>query len=202
MTGPVESARQRALSQSLRFVDVALELLAEPDRSDLTVTEVVERAGASLRTFYERFGGKDGFMLAVLEEFQRRGRDLRADQLRELDDPEERLRIEITGVFDPDSPEQRSRLAALAREQVRLSQLYPAEIQQLAEPTIALFEREIARGIGRGIFRDADPGKLALMVFHQVSAHVTSTLLGTVHPDRGDLALDTVWEFLRRALRP
>ncbi len=202
VTSPVESARQRALSQSLRFVEAALELLSEPDRTDLTVTEVVERSGVSLRTFYQRFDGKDEFMLAVLEESLRRGREIRAAEIDGVDDPAERLRDAITGILAPVPRAARARRAALAREHVRLAQLYPAEIQQLAEPAVEVFEREIARGIERGIFRDSDPRQLALMVFHLTSAHTTATLLETVDPRRTNLDPEAIWEFVRRALQP
>ena len=72
-------------------MEAALELLGEPGRSDLIVTEVVERAGVSLRTFYQRFGGKDEFMLAALEESLLHARELTKDAMGDEQDPVERL---------------------------------------------------------------------------------------------------------------
>ncbi len=198
----VESARQRALAQSMKFVQAALDLLCEPGRSDLTVTEVVEHAGVSLRTFYQRFGGKDEFMLAVLEESLLHGRGLSEDAMGDEKDPVERLRIAVTGMLAPVSSPARNRRAALAREHLRLAQLYPEEIQQLAEPAIELLTREIARGIESGAFRRDDPRRLAVMVNHLVSAHIVTTLLKTLDLSRAPVEGNDIWDFVRRALQP
>jgi AcrR family transcriptional regulator len=202
VTLPVESARQRALAQSVKFVQAALELLSQPGRSDLTVTEVVERAGVSLRTFYQRFGGKDEFMLAVLEESLLHGRGLTEDAMGDEQDPVERLRIAVTGMLAPVSPRARNRRAALAREHLRLAQLYPEEIQQLGEPAIELLTLEIARGAESGAIRRDDPRRLAVMVHHLISAHTVAALLETLDLTRAPVDGNDIWEFVRRALQP
>jgi AcrR family transcriptional regulator len=202
VTAPVATARERALTQSLKFVQAALELLGESDRADLTVTEVVERAGVSLRTFYQRFGSKDELMLAVLEESQHYGRDLRQAALDAASDPSERLRMAVSGLLAEVPPHARSRRAALARENLRLAQMYPEEIQQLAEPTIELLTHEIERGIAAGLVRDDDPRALALMVYHLTSAHMVASLLETVDTKRSPLDAEQIGQFILRALRP
>jgi AcrR family transcriptional regulator len=63
----LEQARLRARARSDRFVNAALDLLAEREDTDITVQDVVDRAMMSIRTFYAFFDGKDSLLLAVYE---------------------------------------------------------------------------------------------------------------------------------------
>ena len=76
-----------------RLIDAALELMSNPDAGDLTVQNVAERAGLSLRAFYHHFPSKDDLLLAVFEEaIQTTARSL-DQEVAASADPLERLRI-------------------------------------------------------------------------------------------------------------
>lgn len=66
------SARARTEDRLQRFLDAALDLMreGEPGR-DVTVQEVVDRSGQSLRLFYQFFGGKHELLLAMFEDVVR-----------------------------------------------------------------------------------------------------------------------------------
>lgn len=68
----LDSARARTEDRLQRFLDAALDLMreGEPGR-DVTVQEVVDRSGQSLRLFYQFFGGKHELLLAMFEDVVR-----------------------------------------------------------------------------------------------------------------------------------
>ena len=82
-----------------RLIDAALELMSNPDAGDLTVQNVAERAGLSLRAFYHHFPSKDDLLLAVFEEaIQTTARSL-DQEVAASADPLERLRIFTTEYY-------------------------------------------------------------------------------------------------------
>ena len=68
----VDPAREAAEDRVQRLIDAALELMTDPDGDEVTVQNVVDRAGLSLRAFYHHFPSKDELLLAVFEEAIRR----------------------------------------------------------------------------------------------------------------------------------
>src|SRR3954467_3392154 len=64
----LDPARARAEKRVQRFLDAALELMADSSDKEFTVQQVVERSGQSLRSFYQYFAGKYELLLALFEE--------------------------------------------------------------------------------------------------------------------------------------
>jgi AcrR family transcriptional regulator len=64
----LDPARARAEQRVQRFLDAALELMADSTDKEFTVQQVVERSGQSLRSFYQYFAGKYELLLALFEE--------------------------------------------------------------------------------------------------------------------------------------
>src|SRR5687767_3559395 len=103
----LDSARARAETRVQRFLDAALELMADSDGRDFTVQEVVERSGQSLRSFYQYFGGKQELLLALFEESVRSTADQLRERLAAETDPLERLHrfvVEYYRMCRPSSP--------------------------------------------------------------------------------------------------
>ena len=95
----VDPARQAAEERVRRFIDTALELMAETGGTDFTIQNVVDRSGQSLRSFYHHFEGKHELLLAALEEAIRVGaRQLKA-ATDEIDDPLEKLHQFALGYY-------------------------------------------------------------------------------------------------------
>jgi AcrR family transcriptional regulator len=69
----IEKARARAEERTTRFVDAALDLVAERNSLEFTLQDVVDRAGLSLHAFYQLFESKDALVEAVLEISLERG---------------------------------------------------------------------------------------------------------------------------------
>jgi AcrR family transcriptional regulator len=96
----IEKARARAQERSTRFVDAALDLVAERQSLEFTLQDVVDRAGLSLHAFYQLFESKDALVEAVLEVSLERG----VAELRPRIDAEslplDRLRTFVIGYFE------------------------------------------------------------------------------------------------------
>lgn len=96
----IEKARARAQERTTRFVDAALDLVAERQSLEFTLQDVVDRAGLSLHAFYQLFESKDSLVEVVLEVSLERG----VAELRPRIDAEvlalDRLRAFVIGYFE------------------------------------------------------------------------------------------------------
>ena len=80
-----------------RFLDAGFELIESPSGEELTVQNVVERSGLSLRSFYHHFAGKHELLLALFEESIR----MTADHLARRDGRGRRRRSIASGSSSP-----------------------------------------------------------------------------------------------------
>jgi AcrR family transcriptional regulator len=198
------------LGRSQQIVEAAYELLAEEGLEGLTIRAVLKKTGLSRRAFYERFADKDDLVVAVFEQTIRLAAQYYTSQIEALSDPLERLRLIITSVVlgSPAEGEDREysdrRGAAMSREHLRLAESRPDDLQAALRPLLALIADQLSEGMKAGLVRDADPQRLATLVYNLVSTTVHTELLGqkSVRADRsrrGQLATD-IWEFCRRAI--
>ncbi|WP_028938531.1 TetR/AcrR family transcriptional regulator [Pseudonocardia spinosispora] len=74
-----------------RILEVASELFYERGIHAVGVDTIAAESGVTKRTLYNRFGSKDGLLMAYLETRDRHWRGLIADRLDELTDPVERV---------------------------------------------------------------------------------------------------------------
>src|SRR5207344_2436590 len=67
----LNDAKRRSIDRGARFIRAAAKVLNRNNGSSLTVQEVADEAGQSLRTLYQYFSSKDDLLLAVFEEAMR-----------------------------------------------------------------------------------------------------------------------------------
>jgi AcrR family transcriptional regulator len=199
------------LGRSQQIVEAAYELLAEEGLEGLTIRAVLKKTGLSRRAFYERFADKDDLVVAVFEQTIRLAAQYYTSRVEALSDPLERLRLIITSVVLGSAAEEGEdreysdrRGAAMSREHLRLAESRPDDLQAALRPLLALIAEQLSEGMKAGLVRDADPQRLATLVYNLVSTTVHTELLGqrSVRADRsrrGQLATD-IWEFCRRAI--
>jgi len=195
------------LGRSQQIVEAAYELLAEKGLEGLTIRAVLKKTGLSRRAFYERFADKDDLVVAVFEQTIRLAAQYYASQIEALSDPLERLKHIITSVVLGSAGEGEHsdrRGAAMSREHLRLAESRPDDLQAALHPLLALIAHQVSEGMQVGLVREADPQRLATLVYNLVSTTVHTELLGQkkLHVDRsrhGQLASD-IWEFCRRAI--
>jgi AcrR family transcriptional regulator len=143
----LQDARRRSLDRSERFVRAAAKVL-DRNGGSLTVQEVADEAGQSLRTLYQYFASKDDLLLAVFEEAMRTYARIVREAIAGFDDPVERLAAGvIASIQMRERHHKAGRDRALARVRLQLGQADPASIASSQEPLNALF-RELVAGIG------------------------------------------------------
>jgi AcrR family transcriptional regulator len=208
---PPEGGKDPALERSRRIVAAAYELLEDSGLEGLTIRAVLTKTGLARRAFYESFAGKDDLMLAVFEQTIRLAASHYGEQIKDMPDPIERLRLIVTSIVlgrsnleGPGGPRGNRRGAALSREHLRLAESRPADLQAALSPLVTLIARQLSDGIAAGVVRDCAPQRLAVLVYNLVSNTVHTELLAeeSGKPDparRAQLAAD-IWEFCRRAI--
>src|SRR3546814_3762349 len=67
----LRTAAERSVDRGLSLINAAVSVLQRSNGADITVQEVADEAGQSLRTLYQYFERKDDLLLAVLEEAMR-----------------------------------------------------------------------------------------------------------------------------------
>lgn len=205
----IEAGRDQILERSRKIVEAAYELLESEGLEALTIRAVLTKTGLARRAFYERFAGKDDLMLAVFEQAIRMAARQCAEQIASVADPVARLRIIVmtivlgSGVAEGVEPSNR-RGAAMSREHLRLAESRPTDLQAAIDPLIDLLTVQLAAGMSAGLVRQADPQRLATLVYNLVSTTVHTELLAheTAMPDpeRRTKLADDLWAFCSRAI--
>lgn len=190
------------------ILTAAYELLDGAGLDGLTIRAVLQRTGLARRAFYECFAEKDDLMLAVFAHTIGSAVAAYGEAMAPFADPLERLKLIVTSIVleraPGAAPGRRSsrRGAALAREHLRLGEARPGDLQAALAPLIALIAQQLSAGMASGQVREADPQRLATLVYNLVSTTVHTELLASERGDRArreQLAGD-IWEFCRRAL--
>lgn len=158
----LDRARERAEDRLQRLLVAAEELLDEG--VDVTVQEVVRRAGQSLRTFYQHFAGKQELMLALLEsgcdelavELARRGR--------EQADPVQALRDAVEVLHRAHLPQRSPRRAALAAFSAQLLHADPVAYQQVQQRIVL----EVQKLVAAAAPTDPQPLRTGVLVLNVV----------------------------------
>jgi AcrR family transcriptional regulator len=190
-----EQRRAQKRDPAAALVAAAQELSKE---GDFTVKDAADRAGVAVQTFYRHFGSKDELVLAVIEENLAVGTELVAAAAEGITDPLDRL--EAMFRFMVSLPSTTPGLRFHARERVRLSELYAAEVQSALSPVRMLLIDALSQAAAAGevnpldIERDADVVMHILLSYaHMLAAHAI--------PESEDRVVEHLWEFCSAALR-
>ena len=190
-----------------RLIDAALELMSNPDAGDLTVQNVAERAGLSLRAFYQHFPSKDDLLLAVFEEaIQTTARTL-DDEVAASADPLERLRIFATEYYRScrsgrtQHADRRLPGRNLGQFAYRLLFEHPREAAHAFTPLVSTLRRLLDDAAAAGAIPPSrDHEQVAGIVLQSIMFNgFATTITGSTTDDyagRGDL----FWELLAHGL--
>jgi AcrR family transcriptional regulator len=194
------TARQAAVARNL--VEAARTLMWEAGGPSFTVTQVVAAAGSSLKSFYRCFDSKDELLVALFEDDARRGAEALAGAVDAHDDPVERVRAAVEGLFRLLTVDGRlPYAAALVREHLRLSESRPEELRAVLRPFVDIFGAELDNARRRGAMRVEDPARLARTLFHIVVSHLHALICHQIDGSPAEVA-DDLWAFCAAALRP
>jgi len=155
-----------------RFIEVAIDILAETGRTDFTVQQLVSRAKASLRGFYQHFANKDELLIALSGDIIASSAHTWRAEVNDLD-ATEALRLVIDRVgMPPASDAQHGINRALSLYYEHLAQVRPKDFAELLLPLHALIRDILERGAAEGVVSTE-------MTSDAGAAVVMQTILGT-----------------------
>jgi AcrR family transcriptional regulator len=154
-----------------RFIKAAIDILGETGRTDFTVNEVVTRARASLRAFYQHFATKDELLVALSGEAIARSTKVWRSEVEELDASSAlRLLIDRVGA-QPTTDTQHSINRALSLYYEHLAQTRPRDFATLLAPLHRLVKDILHRGVADGVVSSA-------LDIDAIASVVTQTIMG------------------------
>ena len=87
----LQDAQRRSIDRGARLIRAAAKVLERTNGESLTVQDVADEAGQSLRTLYQYFASKDDLLLAVFEEAMLTYAHIVRVAIADIDEPLERL---------------------------------------------------------------------------------------------------------------
>jgi len=189
----LEDARRRSIDRGARLVRAAARVLERSNGASLTVQEVADEAGQSLRTLYQYFASKDDLLLAVFEEAMRTYARLIRAAVADLDDPVERLAGGIIAAARMPALHDKAGLeGGLANLRIQLAQAEPGLLARSQAPVTDLYRELVAGALAATPGADLDVDAATYLVVSSRTAFTMSwTLgddLGVGLPDVVDLA--------------
>ena len=208
----LDPARVRAEARVQRFLDAALELMAEDPNKEFTVQEVVERSGQSLRSFYQYFAGKYELLLALFEESVRSTAEALRAEVDEETEPLARLQRFVTAYYDVCRPSPKGKPPKKAPNNVpapvmaefaqQLLTDHPKEASRAYVPLLSLLEELMDEAAAAGKLREGIRHRqIAGIVIQAISFTAFSlTISGTPVRDDRDAAKEA-WELVFLGIR-
>jgi AcrR family transcriptional regulator len=164
---------------------------------DFTVKEVADRAGVAVQTFYRHFGSKDELVLAVIEENLAAGARGITETMSSIADPLDRLEAMFRFMLGTRSSPS---LRFHARERVRLSESYAAEVEAAYSPIRMLFIDALSQVAAAGEANPIDLERDADVVMHILLSYA-HMLASHAIPGNEEQIVDHLWGFCSAALR-
>ena len=208
----LDPARVRAEARVQRFLDAAIELMAEDHDKEFTVQEVVERSGQSLRSFYQYFAGKYELLLALFEESVRSTAVLLRTKVDEETEPLARLERFVTEYYDLCRPLPKGKPPKKVPTQVpapvmaefaqQLLTGHPKEASRAYVPLVGLLEELMDEAAAAGKLREGIPHRqIAGIVIQAISFTAFSlTISGTPVREDADAATEA-WDMVFLGIR-
>jgi AcrR family transcriptional regulator len=141
----LNGARRRSIDRGARLIRAAAKVLERTNGESLTVQEVADEAGQSLRTLYQYFESKDDLLLAVYEESTRTYARMIRVAIAEVTDPVERLAAGLIAATRMPALHGRSGVdRGLSHLRLQLSHAEPALLARSQEPVTAVLRELVA----------------------------------------------------------
>jgi AcrR family transcriptional regulator len=141
----LNGARRRSIDRGARLIRAAAKVLERTNGESLTVQEVADEAGQSLRTLYQYFASKDDLLLAVYEEAMGTYARIIEAAIDPLEEPVERLAGSlIASTRLPALHDKTGVDRGLSRLRLQLGQADPGLIARSQEPVTEIFRRLVA----------------------------------------------------------
>jgi AcrR family transcriptional regulator len=174
----LRTATERSVDRGMNLIRAAVTVLNRTNGEDITVQDIADEAGQSLRTLYQYFESKDDLLLAVFEEAMRTYAEMIARAIEDLTDPLERLAGAMVAAVRLAEVRGTGVDRGLARLRLKLSEVEAEKVGRAQAAVIALIRGlvEDARAAGRITATDPDGATFALLSLN--AAYITTGTLG------------------------
>lgn len=187
------AATRQTIDRAQALIKAAVELL-ESSGETVTVQDVADRAGFSLRVLYRHFSSKDDLLAAVLEDQLETGAAQIREVLATIDDPVDRLAEFIRRTIRHDNTPLN---VALAKQETLLLLSHPDEVVRAQAPMASLGRDLVQGAVGAGRI-DPDIGEHGVYSMMALKrSYNRARLLG----DDFGLPLPTEEEVVQQCLR-
>jgi AcrR family transcriptional regulator len=174
----LRSAAERSVDRGNALIAAAAVVLERSDGADITVQQVADEAGQSLRTLYQYFASKDDLLLALFEEAMRAYDQMIRQSISRLDEPLERLAGAMIAAASMPTITRSPLDRGMARLRYKLSESNPEMIGRAQEALTSLVrELVLAATEGRRL-RANDADETTFMLLALNASYITSEMLG------------------------
>jgi AcrR family transcriptional regulator len=174
----LRTAAERSVDRGMNLIQAATAVLDRSDGGDITVQDVADEAGQSLRTLYQYFESKDDLLLAVFEEAMRTYASLVEQAVSQLDDPLERLAGAIVAALRMPEVSGSGIDRGLVRLRLRLSETKPELVGRAQSAVTSLMRDLVGSAASAGRIRAEDPEAVTFMILSLNAAFITTGMLG------------------------
>lgn len=189
----LRTATQRSIDRGQALIRAAGVVLERSGGDDITVQEVADEAGQSLRTLYQYFASKDDLLLAVFEESMRTYAQLIRRAIAGLDDPLERLAGAVVAATAMSQFSDIGLDRGLARLRLRLADSSPELVGRSQAAVTSLVKELVVAAAEADQVEVDDPDGAVFMLMSLNAAFITSERLGNdsgvPRPDASDVVV-------------
>jgi AcrR family transcriptional regulator len=189
----LDDARRRSIDRGARLIRAAAKVLERTNGESLTVQDVADEAGQSLRTLYQYFASKDDLLLAVHEEAQRTFATLLRGAIEGLDDPTERLAGAIIASVRMPALHGRAGVdRGLSQLRLQLARAEPELLARSQAPVTELYREVVEAALPAASPPVVEPVAATYLISSARSSLILSMTLGNEYglelPDAVDLS--------------
>ncbi len=174
----LRTAAERSVDRGKNLIRAAAAVLERSHGEDITVQEVADEAGQSLRTLYQYFESKDDLLLAVFEEAMRTYAQLIEQSISGLSDPLERLAGAMVAAVRMPELSESGFDRGLVRLRLRLSQTKPDMVGRAQGAVTSLVRTLVEAAAVAGRIEAADPEAATFMILSLNAAFITTQTIG------------------------
>jgi AcrR family transcriptional regulator len=174
----LRTAAERSVDRGMNLIRAATTVLDRANGTDITVQEVADEAGQSLRTLYQYFESKDDLLLAVFEESMRMYAQLVERSIRQIEDPLERLAGAIVAAVRMPEMSGSGVNRGLVRLRLRLSETRPEMVGRAQSAITTLVSNLVQAAAEAGRIQAPDPEAVTFMILSLNAAFITTGMVG------------------------
>jgi AcrR family transcriptional regulator len=190
-----KAAKLRAEKRVQRFLGAAQAIITEKNSTDFTVQEVVDRAGQSLRSFYQHFDGKNELLLALFEDALLGATERIRAAADGQPDPLDALRAAIQQLFELSRPDPGTQRPLFTDFAPQLLASHPAEVKAAHAPLLGLLTGLMTQAAEAGrLHPGTKPRRVAALTMQTVMFIASSASLSDGESDQR-FSAGEVWDF-------